>query len=399
MKNYHVIDYKRQRWCGFKDYYVKMMYYGDCDPAYPALNYVSDRLELTLEQRYWLSFLYGTNYCVPTTYYIFNEFPDYKNVDLNRLQRWWNNNRHKTFFQVDRRRVKNYNLFVKVFESYKGIMGDSQKETFNKYLRINDLKERYNKVYKLCDNIYYFGRFSLFNYLETLNELTDLKMVPDSLDFKQAESSRNGMCYVCNKDDWVTLHKKKPKKPIDYEYLQEKLDKIMLELKKENPEIDVNYWNIETVLCAYKKLFWKTRYFGYYIDRQMEEIIQLERMVDKGVNWNIFWDFRKEFFIPQLLGEGRGWNVMSSWIGIRSNMMNMFTRTGKLMFKVLPVIDYNRKVKFNSIGDIYAFNIKFNKDIQIQENSSNKDIVGYKNNTFNNKKQQITNLNKWIKSK
>ena len=93
------------------------MYSGDCDPSYPALNYVADRLELNLEQRYWLAFLYGTNYCVPTTYYIFNEYPIFEEIDINDLQQWWDKNKQKTYFQTDRAKVKNFNLFIKIFES------------------------------------------------------------------------------------------------------------------------------------------------------------------------------------------------------------------------------------------------------------------------------------------
>lgn len=348
MKEYNIKDYRTERWNGFKDYYVKMMYCGDCDPSYPALNYISDRFELNLEQRYWLSFLYGTNYCVPTTFYIINEFPDYEFVDIERLQKWWKNNKEKTYFQTDRRRVRNYDgVFIKCFESYKQLVGESQIETFNEFKKIKDLEERYKKLYKFTNKIYYFGRFSLFNYLETINELTDLNMKPNTINFKHAESSRNGMCYACKKDDFVTIKHKKSKMEIDYGYLNKMLSIMKHELQIENKEIDVNYWNIETCLCAYKKLFWNTRYLGYYIDRQQEEIQTLEKNVREGVDWDVLWDFRSEFFEDEFLGEHNGWN------GTRKNCMNKLTKHGKISDSFPNYDKYKRKVEFNSIGDVY----------------------------------------------
>jgi len=364
MRNYNIKDYRTERWDGFKDYYVKMMLSGDCDPSYPALNYIADRYEINMEQRYWLAYLYGLSYCVPTAFYFFNEFPDYENVDVNRLTRWWNKNKNKTYFQTDRKRVKNYEgVVVKSFESYRDLIGDSQVEKFNEFKSIKNLQERYNKVYKFTDKIYYFGRFSLFNYLETINEITDLKLEPNALNFKKAESSRNGMCYCCEKDNFITLHHKKPKEQIDYDFLQEKLDLVKHELKQENPEIDVNYWNIETVLCAYKKLFWNTRYLGYYIDRQMKEIYILQENVYEGVEWQVLWDFRKEFFHPYFLGELNNWN------DIREENLYYVTENGKLDINPFPeYYIYRRKVDFDSIGDIYNVSNGNNKLACAQSN-------------------------------
>lgn len=376
MKTYNIKDYRLERWDGFKDYYVKMMYSGDCDPAYPALNYISDRLELNLEQRYWLAFLYGTNYCAINTYYIFNEFPDFENVDINRMQRWWDKNKQKTYFQTDRAKVKNFDLFVKVFESYRNLIGNSQVECFNRFFEEKNLEKRYELIYNFTNNIYYFGRFTLFNYLETISELTPLKMEPHEMDFKEAESSRNGMCYICNKDSFITLHHKKPLEPIDYPYLQNKLETIKIELQQENPEIEVNYWNIETCLCAYKKLFWNSRYLGYYIDRQMEEILRLESCVKEGVEWKIFWDFREEFFDPYFLGE------KNDWKRIRKENMRTVTKYGKLTTSEIPELKkYSRKIKFEFIGNIY----------DVKEEKNNLEIVKIRN------KQDIEEIKKICK--
>ena len=341
MRDYNILDYRTERWKGFKDYYIKEMYSGD-DPNCPALNYICDKFKLTEEQRYWIAFLYGTNYCVPTTYYIFMEFPDFENIDTEKLQLWWVKNKEKTYFQTDRAKVKNFDYFVRCVESYQDLVGKSQVKTFNNFFDIDDKQERYKEIYDFTNKIFYFGRFSLFNYLETVNNLTNLKMEPNGLDLKFAESARNGLCYVCNKDNFVTLHHKKPKEKINFRYLQEKLEKIIYELKQENPEIDINYWNVETVLCAYKKLFWNTRYLGYYIDRQMEDIIKMQNNV-VHMNWEVLWEFRERFHHPQFLGE------FNDWDGVREKNKYFVTAHGILDIKEFPKYKtYSSKVDLQS---------------------------------------------------
>jgi hypothetical protein len=77
------------------DYHIQSSNAKDIDPSNDCLKYVADRFELNIEQRYWLAFLFATCYSATTVYYIYNEFPDYENVDVGRLQRWWDSNRDK----------------------------------------------------------------------------------------------------------------------------------------------------------------------------------------------------------------------------------------------------------------------------------------------------------------
>lgn len=313
---------------------------GDCDPAYPALNYIADRFELNIEQRYWISFLYGCTYCVPTVYYIYNEFPDYENVDVKRLQNWWDNNKQRLFFQTDRVKIKNFNQFVDVFKSYKELMGTNQHAAISRF-------KTYDELYKFLGRIYQFGRFSLFNYIETLYELTPTKFEATELNLKEAESCRNGLCYVFDKTHYVTMHHKESERPINYEELQRDLKTLYDELKKSFPQIPVTYYKIETALCAYKKLFWKTRYLYYYIDRLQEEIQTMQKNVPEGVDWSVLWDFRDEYFANDLLGEHHGWH------GIRKERMNIFANYGAFV----PYFDnthidktYTHKVYFEEGG-------------------------------------------------
>jgi hypothetical protein len=338
------MDLRTGRWNGYKYYHKTMVTVGDCDPAYPAMRYIADRLELNIEQRFWLAWLYACSYCSPTAYYMINEFPDFENVDTRRLQSWWDNNKQKCLFQTDRLRVKTQNQIVKMFKSYRGLIKGSQKQWFQSFI-LNSPGESYNKLYSyFSENLYYFGRFSLFLYLESIHELTGLCIHPTGLDLKNALSCTNGICYACGKDNWVNDSGFTKEQ---YKYLSIKLKKLYEELKIESSHIGIpcTYWNIETSLCAYKKLFWKKRYLGYYIDRQQEEIIKLQHAVKEGVDWSILWDFRKEYFHRSFLGEFNGWT------GIRPKQEHIFMKTGKLTEQDIPVIEYKKSIDF---GDVYS---------------------------------------------
>ena len=342
-------DYRHDRWNGFKQYYKQMILSGDCDPAYPALNYICDRFELNREQRYWVAFLYATNYCVPTTFYIYNEFPDFENIDINRMETWWKNNKSKLYFQSDRVKVKNFNKFIESVSSYQQLIGNRTQHQFFMRLTTGDREINYLAVYEEAKKIYYFGRFSLFNYLEALYNLTNLDIEPTSLDLSDAESCRNGLCYALKEDNMVTLHHARSLKQIDYNLLNNKLIQLKMELTQGNPDIYVTFWNIETVLCAYKKLFWKKRYLGYYIDRMQEEINIMQKAIPIGICWQVLWDFRNEFFNDSLLGEKQLWS------GIRKNRLTFFDKTGRFIERDNFEKKYKDRVVFKKIGEIYEY--------------------------------------------
>lgn len=319
----------------FYDYYRLMMNMGDCDPAFPILNYICDRFELTIEQRFWIAFLYGATYCAPTVYYIYNEFPDYENISFSRMENWWLKNKEKTIFQTDRAIIKNADQFVDMVKSYVSIIG---KEQYGRFSALRD----YNGLYELASEFSYFGRFSIFNYTQALWELTPVKFEPTFFNLKEAGSCKDGLCYVFDYEKYI----RKKHSAINYKTLQRKLDGLLSGLKAQFLYLPVNIWNVETALCAYKKLFWGTRYLGYYIDRQQEEIQELEKRVNIGVNWSPLWDFRSEFYGHELLGEFCGWD------GVRKSRMKYFKAKRKFG-NSKDYSTYKRKIGFENSGICY----------------------------------------------
>lgn len=282
-------------------YHNAMYDIGDIDPAYPMLRYLCDRFELNPEQRHWLAFLYATCYCGPTVYWIYNEFPDYENVDPDRLERWFDANYSRALFQSDRKWIKIRRKLREVFESYRALTGRSQVQAFNQ-LRARSAEQTYLNVFDYYGNMAQFGRYSLFLFTEAVHVVTGYPMRPDTLVMKDAESCRNGLCMVYNMAPLMGL-KDTQVSASQAATLQRAFNAVIANVRAQAGGRRVDVWNVETTLCAYKKLKKGQRYLGFYIDRQADEIKKMERAVPEGVDWSVLWDFRREFYQPGVLRE------------------------------------------------------------------------------------------------
>jgi hypothetical protein len=276
----------------------------DIDPQNDCLEYISDRYELNMEQRYWLAFLFATCYCAPTVFYIYNEFPDYQTVDVGRLERWWAANRQRLVFQTDRARVRSNNEFVNCFKSYKQVIGPNQQEFFNDHLRGNTPVETYRKSFEWMSNIHYFGRFTMFIYLEMVSVLTDSKMIPNTLDLSNAESCRNGLALALDRKDLFSHFEDKKITAKDYASLEAGFETITQRVR-DMPIRHQSVFSIETTLCAYKKVKLGKRYVGFYIERMRKEIEAMQKNVPVGVDWSVLYDFRKKTYHPRYLKEAK----------------------------------------------------------------------------------------------
>ena len=60
-------------------------------------------------------------------------------------------------------------------------------------------------------------------------------------------------------------------------------------------------------LCSYRKLFKQSRYLGYYVDRQQEELLFLEKSWPEKDFWEELWQYRRKYVPDEYLGELNGW--------------------------------------------------------------------------------------------
>lgn len=287
---------------------------GDIDPSYAMLRYVCDRFELNEEQRYWLAFVYALCYCGATTYYIYSELPDFENLDRGRMERWWKGaGREASIFQTDSRWRRSRNQVVDAIECYRSWVGPrTQAEFFASVARGDTPERRYDSLLRRAKELYTFGQFSLFLYLEALHTITPLDLCPTDLDLSQAWSCRDGLCYAYGMDEFIC----DKAVPTPWEG-RGPIAESWLNLKKRLAALPVppTIWQTETVLCAYRK-YQRTlsgqagatgkRYIGYYLDRQADEIAKMEDHVRDGVSWRVLWEYRRETYDHAFLAEEYG---------------------------------------------------------------------------------------------
>ena len=271
----------------------------DCDPAIFMTNYLFRRFEHNTEQKLWIAWIYGTTYFFPTTWVIWNEFPDMELVGVDRLKEWNNHNYKRLRYQIDTKWNKGH--LPAQFVSYKEWIGNrSQIEAFRPFL--NQLPdENFNKLWdEVKSKFHKFGRYSTWFYMQTLKQCCGLPLEPGSLmleDYSGSRSHRNGLCMAVDKPDWYDA--KLTSKELNY--LDDVSREILLEVKKDYPDTD--YFDMETCLCSFKKLFRVKhgRYLGYYLDRQAEEIAKCESDGWSGIDWQPMWDARNETLNNKLL--------------------------------------------------------------------------------------------------
>lgn len=278
-------------------YHRRSLNLGDIDPSYRMLLYICDRFELNQEQRYWLAFVYSLTYCGASTYYVYNEFPDFECVDLNRMENWWSpGGRERILCQTDRRWVRSNDLFVPAVEAWiRMIGGETQHEYFEHYTQsLQSPEARYERIYKRCSILPSFGQFSLFLLTEALHTITPLNLISTELDLNQAWSCRNGLCHAYQLP-YVT-DKNVLKIPSDG---RQEILSAWQHLRETQPG---TVWQFETTLCAYAKWEKGARWIGYYLDRQAVEIAKMEFRAP-GVCWDVLWQYRAESYDSAYLVE------------------------------------------------------------------------------------------------
>ena len=276
----------------FVNYYKNMYDVGDIDPSIWMMKYIIDRQEMNKDQILWFCFLYGVTYQLPSAYLIWNEYPDLELLDEERILKWWKPNVFtKIPFQKDK--LKQRPQFPQTVLSYQRMLNGKTQEKFFDSVLCNTPDENFNFLWnKLYTNIKYFGRFSVWNWVQVLKDVAGYKIKPNTLFLgeQNAKTHTCGICMALNMDDKLKKYRFNSK---EIDFMNTETNKMKQTIQKMN--IPVDEFALETVACAYKKI-WRqrqSRYTGYYLDRQAEDITHLQKYF-KGVDWDLLWQARKE---------------------------------------------------------------------------------------------------------
>lgn len=298
----------------------------DCDPSLFMTNYLFDRYEHNIEQKLWICWLYGTTYYFPTTWVIWNEFPDFELVGHARISEWNNKNYLRLRYQTDTKYNKGH-LGIQ-FESYRKWIRSqnsegAQRRVFESLYGDNEVQTYRNITNAVYKDLHKFGRYTTWFYLQTLKHCAGVPLDAPNLilnDYSGSKSHRNGLLYALGKDDLVN----EKLTAVQYDHFEGEAAELLEQVKEALPENlrhKADFFAMETCLCSFKKLFRKTRgrYLGYYLDRQAEEIRKVENDGWNGIYWKPLWDARVETVEDKtLLGGYIDTNRMSQFLDIGS---------------------------------------------------------------------------------
>ena len=327
--DYRLVENREQ---AFVNWFGWSLAIEDCDPALYMLNYFFDRFEFNIEQKLWIAWIYGTTYHFPTAYIVWNEFPDMELVGLDRLQQWNAENFKRLRYQTDTKWNKGH--LPDQFISYnKWVNGRNQIDAFND-LMVDDPFVNFHKLWDEVNTWYKYGRYMSWFYIQTLKQTCGINVDIDNLwlkDYSGSRSHRNGLCYALGKDEWVDKVLSKE----EISWMESKGSELLQETKIQFPEQakKADYFGMETCLCSFKKLFRvkNGRYLGYYLDRQAEEIKQVEKDGWIGIDWNPLWQCREEMIRKEYL-------------------TNQINKSKMEIFKTAGIIDYNNTFSKQLMG-------------------------------------------------
>lgn len=272
----------------------------DIDPGIYMSKYLVNRLECNRNQIIWFCFLNAITYQLPTAFMLYNEYPDLELAGIDRLTKWWDEVQKRCPFQQDK--LKQRKHLPETIQSYQHMVGSQGEAAYFDELLKGTAGENFDVLWHTAYvPIRHFGRFSVWNWAQSLKHVAGYDIEPTTMMFgNRAESITHGMCHVVGWHDKTYKRRYKDtlgrRRKTTHWFTKEEcafLEKEALSLRE---ELQCSFFELETVLCAFKKLFRTrdSRYVGYYHDRQGQDISKLEQLNWWGVPWHILHDARTE---------------------------------------------------------------------------------------------------------
>lgn len=255
-----------------------------------------------MEQRLWFCWLYGNTYNLPTAWVLMNEFPDYELATYDRINAWNSENYSRLRYQTDTKWNKGH--LAEMFASYQKFIGDgTQLEKFES-LYAGSPGDTFDAIWDAVKtNLHKFGRYGTWFYLQHLRQTAGLDLEPSTLmlgDYSGSKSHRNGLLLALGRDNEQSTRLTKEA----YSDLETESRSILEEVRERFPALagQADYFSMETCLCSFKKIFRpkRSRYLGFYLNRQADEIRKAEKDGWFGIEWEVIWEARREMLDHRL---------------------------------------------------------------------------------------------------
>lgn len=315
------IDYRKpENRLDFVLAWAEAMYQtGELDQQLRLMN----RATNDIESKLWLAFLWGCCYNLIGPWAIMSKFPT-PPENMAEFSDWYNENFERIRFDTDCRYRKS--KMIACVQSYMDFLkGRTQEKALTTFL---DDDDAYEVMHDIADRWKYYGRLSIWNYLEAVALVTEHPTF-DCKDFlltdvTGSESNRNGVCFVLGREDLITKHGKlkstgQPISKKDCEMLNGLAEHIFENVKARFPDANVKRFNLETCFCWTKKRFRanSSRYLGWDDERTVDEMNYMRKHWPE-VDLSGIEEARKHF-LPEFMHPERG---------VQKEKMPVFFNTG-----------------------------------------------------------------------
>jgi len=288
---------------------------GECNGI--LLRAYADQERMTERQRFDLAYFYSLCYCIPSAIIMY----DAREQIRSDPEQWAAEHKGEIIFQSDRRYVRCGDTFVKMLQQYSRKL-DAKR--FGEQTTRNGTVD-FDLAFKTVSGWYFFGRFSCFLFVETYARLCGYKTTQGSITWAEGDTATSGLLNVYGLDGAADHFDKTGRLPP--QLTQERMDKLLGHLRRAIRASggETSIAEVETSLCAYRKFYKGTRYNGYYLDRQLEELRHYASVGEYGPMVDKLYSLRKRLFSAKYLGEVGGWT------GIRKQCKTLYKRTGEIM--------------------------------------------------------------------
>lgn len=295
------------------DEFVKYHMSGDGECNGVLLKAWADSKQLLDSARFNLAFFYATVYNIPSAVYMLWEAD---NICADPYG-WCSANKKKLILQSDRRYMRCNGALEHTLEQFSRSLAGGF-DFLAKTTHGNEISTR--EAISLCLGWDNFGRFGAYLFTETLTYVLGLQSTDKpSFDFANGATATSGIMNVFGYDKEADEFDRRKKLPesMSLEQLGALLATIVSEVDKAGGDSDISC--LETSLCAYRKFHKGSRYNGFYLDRQLEELMQYPAMNPQCAGLvNELYELRSKLFDHRYLGEYGGWD------GIRSECKKLY---------------------------------------------------------------------------
>jgi hypothetical protein len=284
----------------FIRYAVWQLRTSDVDTANPVMNYIFDRNEYNIEQRYWMVKLYSITYDAASALALFNEMPDINLLDYDRIEMI--NQKYLKSLHIEKDLKWNRGHLTKIIMSYIELLNGNSQEEFFHNLCNSDSITNYHNIRNALISTYKTGRYSCWFWCQSLKECCNLNINPDRMYLGyDTETPTNGLIYALGMDDMLSKYYvngvKRVKRNVKWDNdflltLENSAIEIVNEINSRFKDVHSDLFSLETSLCAWFKMsrYSQGRYPGYYLDRLLMNVNDSKKTFS-GVDYSIITDF------------------------------------------------------------------------------------------------------------